>query len=236
MKPARRRVPALRALLTVPNAIALSIVFLCGITSWWFFTQSGVNVSTPNGFIQSIKNLGPSGILVYAGVLALAIIVSPIPSTPVTMAAGAVWGPSLASVFGILGIFLGSLVAYFIGRTLGRSTVRVLTGKVIHFSKHRGEIYLGGLVFVAHLLPFMPCDLISYGAGISGMSFPVFATANLLGIAPCIVLMTYLGSTFSANGAIVSGLIALFLATVFILPWGVKRYNWFGLRDTIRIE
>lgn len=223
-------------MLTAPNAIALLVLVLCAIASWWFATQSGIDLSNPKNFIQSVKDLGQFSILAYAGFLMVAIVVSPIPSTPVTIAAGAVWGPVLASIYGVVGIFLGSMIAYFIGRTLGRSTVQIFTGKVIYFSKHRGEIYLGWLVFIAHLLPFMPCDLISYGAGVSGMSLPIFAIANLLGITPCIFLLTHLGATFTVNPFIAITLIALFLITVIVLPWGVKRYNWLGLKDIIRIE
>jgi len=136
----------------------------------------------------------------------------------------------------VIGIYLGSLAAYFIGRTLGRSVVRALLGKMIYFSSHRGEIYLGWLVFVTHSMPFLPYDLVSSGAGISGLSFPIYAVACLLGVIPCIFFLTFMGSAITGGPGIALGIVLLFGLALLLLPLGVKRYNWWGLRDVIRVE
>lgn len=226
----------LQALVTVPNTIALAFFLLCTLAGWWLVTQSGINLSSPQNFVESIKNLGGVGILAYIGFLIVAIVIGPIPSTPVTVAAGAVWGPLPAALYGVIGLCLGSIAAYWIGRTLGRSAVQALIGKSIYFSKHRGEVYLGWIVFVTHLIPVMPYDLVSYGAGISGLSFPIFAVANLLGLIPNTLLLTCMGSAFTIGFPIAVTLAIVFLVMLIVLPWGVKRHNWLGLRDTIRLE
>jgi uncharacterized membrane protein YdjX (TVP38/TMEM64 family) len=236
MRKSRKRATKLSVLFNLPNTIALVFLVLCAMAGWWLVTQSNIDLSSPKGFVQSIQNLGTSGILAYIGFLIVAIVIGPVPSTPVTVAAGAVWGPLPAGIYGVFGLFVGSLAAYFIGRTLGRSAVKALTGKAIYFSKHRGEIYLGWLVFVVHLLPVMPYDLISYGAGISGLSLPIFAIANLLGLIPNTLLLTHLGSAFTIGFPVAIAIAVIFLAMLVILPWGVKRHNWLGLRDTIRLE
>jgi uncharacterized membrane protein YdjX (TVP38/TMEM64 family) len=236
MKQLRRKPHPLRALLTAQNGIALAVLLSCISIAWWLLSRSSLDFSNPQKLIESIQALGPLGIFLYVGFLVVAIVVGPIPSTPVTIAAGAVWGPNTAGVYGVLGIYLGSLAAYFIGRTLGRSVVRVLLGKVIFLSNHRGEVYLGWLVFLTHLMPFMPYDLVSYGAGISGMSFPIYATACLLGVIPCIFFLTHVGSAFTSGLLMGIGLVVAFALMLVILPWGVKRYNWLGLRDMIRLE
>lgn len=222
--------------LSLPNAIALTVFLLCLVTGAWAVTQSGIDFSKPADFTTWMSQLGWKGILLYVGFLAIAIVIGPIPSTPVTVAAGAVWGAMPAAVYGTVGIYLGSLIAYFIGRTLGRSTVKALTGKVIYLSNHRGETYLGWLVFMMHLIPIMPYELISYGAGISGMALPLYATMSLLGIIPCTILLTQMGSAFTVNLPIAIALVMGFLTMLIVLPWGIKRHNWLGLRDVIRLE
>ncbi|GAB4365730.1 MAG: hypothetical protein Kow00121_02550 [Elainellaceae cyanobacterium] len=211
-------------------------MLLCGFAVWWLVAQSGIDLSSPEGFILSIQKLGRLGIVAYIGFLIVAIVIGPVPSTPVTVAAGAVWGPIPASIYGVIGLFLGSLAAYLIGRTLGRAAVQALTGKAIYFSKHRGEVYLGWIVFATHTMPFMPYDLISYGAGISGMSLPIFAIANFLGIIPNALFLAHLGSAFTIGFPVAIALAVAFLAMLVVLPWGVKQHNWLGLRDTIRID
>lgn len=236
MKRPKSRFQRFRALLTPQNSIAMGILLFCTGIAWWLVDQSNLDFSKPQALAASIQSLGGLGILLYIGILFVAIVIGPIPSTPVTVAAGAIWSPMIAGFYGVIGIYLGSLAAYFIGRTLGRSVVRALLGKVIYFSNHRGEVYLGWLVFVSHLLPFVPYDLVSYGAGLSGMSFPIYATACLLGVIPCIFFLTYMGSALTGGLLLGVGLAVLFVLMLVLLPWGVKRYNWLGLRDLIRIE
>lgn len=195
-----------------------------------------VNLFTPDGFEQSVKRLGSWGPLIYIGLIALSVVISPIPSAPLAMIAGALWGAVVAGIYSVIGGFLGGLIAYYLGRTLGRSAIKALTGKIIVFSKRKGEIYLGWLIFVTRLLPVLSFDLISYGAGMTGLSLPIYATATLLGMIPSTFLLTYLGDAIVVDfpqGIVLS---IMFLIILVGLPWGIRRYNWFGLRDTVRME
>ncbi|NJR37672.1 MAG: TVP38/TMEM64 family protein [Leptolyngbyaceae cyanobacterium CSU_1_4] len=228
-----RRLKKLRVLLTAQNAIALLLLGVCLISAQRFLS---VDILNPSQLLRSIQDLGLLGKLIYAGILVLAVVVSPIPGTPLTVAAGAVWSPWTAGIYGTLGVFVGSLLAYFLGRTLGRSLIQVLSGKTIHISKHRGETYIGWLLFFSHLLPIVPFDLISYGAGMIRLSLPLYATATLLGTLPGTFLLAYLGASFTLSPR-VGIAIAVFFALLLIgVPWTIHRCNWFGIRDVIRIE
>jgi uncharacterized membrane protein YdjX (TVP38/TMEM64 family) len=127
-------------------------------------------------------------------------------------------------------------IAYYIGRTLGRSAIQSLTGKNIYFTKQHGEIYLTWFIFFTRLLPVLPFDLISYAAGIAGLSFPAYACATLLGMIPSTFFLTYLGSTFMVNKFLSIPLLIIFLILLIGLPWGIRRHNWLGIKDFIRIE
>lgn len=222
--------------LNLTNILVLGTLLLFGIAAIALISQADVQWSDSTQVIAWMNGLGWRGILIYVAFTAAAIVVSPIPSTPVTIAAGAVWGAVPAGVYGATGIFLGSLMAYGIGRSLGRSVVKALTGKIIHFSSHRGEVYLGVLVFFIHLIPVMPYELASYGAGISGMAFPLYAFTSLLGIVPCTFFLTHMGSAMTLSLPVAIALIGGFLAMVLLLPIGIRRHNWLGLRDVIRLE
>jgi uncharacterized membrane protein YdjX (TVP38/TMEM64 family) len=228
-----RRLKKLRVLLTAQNAIALLLLVVCLISGWRF---SSLDALDPSQLLRSIHDLGFVGKLIYAGILVVAVVISPIPGTPLTVAAGAVWSPWTAGTYGTLGVFVGSLLAYFLGRTLGRSLIQVLSGKTIHISKHRGETYIGWLLFLSHLLPIVPFDLMSYGAGMSRLSFPLYAIATLLGTIPGTFLLAYLGASFTISPWM-GGAIALFCALLLIVvPWKIRQHNWLGIRDVIRIE
>ncbi|MBD2090901.1 TVP38/TMEM64 family protein [Microcoleus sp. FACHB-1515] len=223
--------PKLLRLLTHLNSLALLVLALCLLTSWRL-----VQNRNPIDWIRSIAALGFAGKLAYVGILMLAIVFSPIPGTPIVVAAGAVWQPLTAAIYGTIGIFVGCLMAYFLGRTLGRSVIRSLTGKMLHLSTHRGELYLGWVVFITHLLPIAPFDLISYAAGMAGLSFGIYAIATLLGTIPCVFFLAYMGASFTVNLTVGLAIAAVFLILLVVLPFGVQRYNWFGIKDSIRIE
>lgn len=224
-----------RVLWTRKNAIALGIFLVCWLLCLWLM-KPNVNLLTPEGLKQGIKNFGFFAPLVYIIVLAISVVISPIPSAPLAVVAGAMWGSLPAGIYSVIGGFLGSLIAYYLGRTLGRSTIKALTGKIIYFSKARGELYLSWIIFITRLLPVFSFDLMSYGAGIAGLSFSKYAIATLLGMIPSTFLLTYMGDAWKVEmplGVIFS---AIFLIILVGLPWVIRRYNWLGLRDIIRIE
>lgn len=218
------------------NIVALTVLTLSLLVYWWLRTKSEVNLLHPEELRETIQDLGWLGIIVYISLIALAVVMSPIPGAPLTVAAGAVWGTFFAGIYSVIGGFLGGLIAYFIGRSLGRTAVYTMTGKVIYFTKNRGEIYLGWLIFITRLLPVLSFDLISYGAGITGLSLTIYATATLMGMIPSTFFLTYMGATFQVGKILGVVLLIIFVFLLVGLPWGVKRYNWFGLQDIIRIE
>lgn len=222
------------------NLIALVVLFLCLLSCWWLLNPDingfMLNIFTPTGFQQIIRRLGSFGPLIYIALIALSVVISPIPGAPLAVIAGALWGPIPAGIYSVIGGFLGSLIAYYIGGTLGRSTIRALTGKAIYFSKKRGEAYVGWLIFLTRLFPVLPFDLISYGSGVAGLSLSIYMTATLLGMIPSTFLLSYAGSAFITGVPQGIALGAILTIVLVGLPWGIKRYNWFGMRDIIRIE
>ncbi len=225
-----------RSLFHRQNLLPLGVVLLSLGAYYWASSHGQADILTPDGLKSAVAGTGLAGILVYISIISLAVVMSPIPGAPLTIAAGAVWGPLWAGFYSIIGGFLGSLIAYFIGRTLGKSAVHALTGKVVYFSKERGETYVGLIIFVTRLLPVLSFDLISYAAGMTGLSLSVYAPATLLGMTPSTLLLTYMGAAFTF-GATASILLAVvFLAVLVVLPWGIHRHNWLGLQDIIRVE
>ncbi|MEM9164419.1 MAG: VTT domain-containing protein [Cyanobacteria bacterium P01_F01_bin.4] len=231
----RRSVSRRRPKLSLQPAhwIAWVVLAGCAIAALWLLTQSDIPWARPDQWLQQLDKLGWKGVVFFMAFVAIAIIIGPIPSTPFTAAAGTVWGPNQAALYGIIGIFVGSVAAYFIGRTLGRSAVKALTGKAVYLSSHRGERYLGWVIMIGHAIPVMPYDLLSYGAGISGLPFSVFALPCLLGIIPCTLMMTHLGAALTINPGMTVAIALVLIAACSILAWGVRRHNWFGLKEVI---
>jgi uncharacterized membrane protein YdjX (TVP38/TMEM64 family) len=218
------------------NFVALGIVLLSVFVYVWVSHQAHANPLTTQGLKQIISHYGLLSIFTYIAVIALSVVISPIPGAPLAITAGMVWGTVPAGIYSVIGGFLGSLIAYFVGHTLGRSAIKALTGKSIYFSNVRGVWFMGGLIFVTRLLPVLSFDLISYGAGVSGLPLPIYASATLLGMIPSTFLLTYMGQSFMVGLPLAIGLSVVFVVLLIFLPWGIHRHNWFGLRDMIHVD
>lgn len=193
------------------------------------------NLFTPDGFKQGVVKLGFFAPLIYMWIIALSVVISPVPGSTLAMVAGNIWGGTLAGIYTVIGGFLGSLIAYFLGKTLGRSTIKKITGKTIYFTKNKGEFYLTCLVFMTRLLPIFSFDLISYGAGMAGLSLPKYATATLLGMIPSTFILTHVGSSISTISSGISyGIITLIL--LIILPFLINKFNLFNLKNIVIIK
>jgi uncharacterized membrane protein YdjX (TVP38/TMEM64 family) len=108
-----KRQERIKILFNRQNTFALAILLLCLAVCYWLLNPQ-VNILTPEGFRETVKNLGLLGPFVYIGILALSVVISPIPSAPLAVIAGTIWGTLMAGIYSIIGGFIAflSLVKY----------------------------------------------------------------------------------------------------------------------------
>lgn len=224
------------AFLSPGNLTALALLGACVGLLFWLRSTAGAELFSPEGLTSFVTDLGWRGVLIYICILVISVVLSQIPGVPLAVAAGMIWGPWLGTLYSVAGGFLGGLIAYYLGRTLGRSLVKAITGKAFRFTEQRGERYLAVVVFVTRLLPVLSFDLVSYASGMSGLSVRLYAVATFFGMIPSTLLLTTLGSRLVLGGpaAFLLSLVAALL--ILGLPFGVKRWNWLGLRELVRAE
>lgn len=163
-----------------------------------------------------IESAGPWGLLAVAGAMAAAVVVAPLPSAPLAVAAGAAYGEVWGTVAVVAGAEAGSLIAFGLARRLGADLVRAWIprgGVFDRLSEPRSQTWLMAIVFVSRLLPFLSFDAVSYAAGLSPLAFWRFAVATLLGVLPVAFLLAYAGAdlleTGSTTGMVLIGLLAV---------------------------
>ena len=171
-----------------------------------------------------LTSAGPLAPLVLMLIMAVAVVVSPIPSLPLDLAAGAVFGPLLGTTYAVIGAEIGAIVSFLIARALGRELLTKLLRTDVVFCEKCSDHHLLVLLVLARLVPVFSFDVISYGAGLTNVSWKVFAIATLVGMIPPTFVLTYLGSGVVSTQwpMILAGvvMVALFLFT----PKLVKRY------------
>lgn len=182
-----------RARLLKLGAGALAVLAL--IAAYWVLRETGV-LGTIVDEVQLrgwIVNLGAWGPIAVIALMMLAILVSPIPSAPIAMAAGAAYGHGWGTLYVLIGAEAGALAAFGIARMLGGATLSRWFGNRLSVGLSGSQNVLMGIVFASRLLPFISFDLISYAAGLTPLSWGRFALATLAGIVPASFFLAHLG-------------------------------------------
>jgi uncharacterized membrane protein YdjX (TVP38/TMEM64 family) len=165
---------------------------------------------------QQLNDAGSFAPLLLIGSMALAVVIPPIPSLPLDLAAGAAFGPFYGALYAIIGAEIGAMGCFLVARVLGREALSRLLKVETTFCQMCTDHQLMGLMFVARLIPIFSFDMVSYGAGLTNISLKTFAIATLVGMAPPTFALTYFGSSVVSTQwpMVVAGaaMVVLFLA------------------------
>lgn len=218
-----------RKLLIAATAVALVVAL-----EWRFQILGPLARALDPARLESwLGDAGPLAPLLFIAVMALAVV-SPLPTIPLDLLAGRLFGPLPGTLYSVVGATLGSLVSFQLARWLGRDFVaRFLKGH-IHFCQRCSDRLLSKIVFLGRLLPIAPFDLLSYGAGLTRMSASRFAAASFLGMLPLTFAYNAAGDLVLRSRWVgwVGG--GLMLVLFFLLPWWIERYDLFSMRQYFR--
>lgn len=154
--------------------------FIClDIFAIVFYILSATKIISTLTSIEALRdfidNFGSTAVIIYIVIQFLQVVILPIPGS-VTVAVGvALFGPFFSSLYSFIGIILGSIVAFFIGRVIGYKAVCWIVGKEDldkWLEKLKGKDYL--LLSIMFLLPLFPDDVLCFVAGLSSMTTPYF--------------------------------------------------------------
>ena len=182
---------------------------------------------------EQLRRLGWLAPLVFIFLQALQVIISPIPGEVTGFLGGYLFGVRLGFIYSTIGLGLGTMAAFWIGRWLGTPIVaRYLKGRVFERFRFLMQAEEAILVFIIYLIPGFPKDLVSYLFGMSPIGAWPFAIASILGRMPGTWLITAQGArTATGQYTQLALLIALMAAVAIplyyhrqkILKW-VRRF------------
>ena len=180
--------------------VAVAAVLAMAALYWWL-DRSGAMAAILDGdaLRQRINGFGAAGPLAVIGLMTLAILVSPIPSAPIALAAGAAYGHTWGTTYIVLGAELGALAAFGLARLLGHDVVHRWFGDRLPNTRLRSQGALMAVVFASRLLPFISFDVVSYAAGLTTLTLWRFALATLAGILPASFLLAHFGGEMATG-------------------------------------
>lgn len=173
------------------------------------------NFASPSFVREYLLSLGNWGYLVYV-ILFLLSIPLPIPSTPVAIAGGYVFGIIVGTALTIIATLIGASIAFYLIRYYGEPLLEKVVSKhhiehFMHIFKKRG---INGAI-IAYAIPIFPSDSINFMLGLSKIRYHTFLLVVIIGSLPRYVLITALGQElltgFTWKTIIIPILVTLYL-------------------------
>ena len=224
-------------------AMLLGLAIVLAGAYWVVHQYDITEYLQPARFVEFLQSFGMLAPAVFVGIMALAVVVSPIPSLPLDLAAGAAFGPLLGTIYAVLGAEIGAIISFLIGRALGQELLSRLLKTNVVFCEKCSDHHLIGFIFFARLLPLFSFDLVSYGAGLTTMSLKAFALATLVGMIPPTFALVYFGSSAMAANWLLIFLSLLLIGLLIVLPKFIMRNqaSWWvqlilGKKPEIEVE
>jgi uncharacterized membrane protein YdjX (TVP38/TMEM64 family) len=119
----------------------------------------------------------------------------PLPVTVLMVANGVVFGVWGGMLVSFVGGFAGSVVAYGLGHHFGRGVAEGIVPRAALDAADRVMKRRGGwAVVLGRWVPGIPCDPLSYAAGITRMPLVPFLVLTVVGLIPANLVTAYLGA------------------------------------------
>lgn len=182
MNPARH---PLRLLLAA--ALLLSALFF----AWYFLPLQYWSLV----FLTALRGLGDVALIVYAVIYIIATLIM-VPLAPLAIGAGYLFGLYTSFAVTLAAATIGAVAAFLLSRRLLASTFqRVLRPHPVLAATEHSIAEQGWLVvFLLRLSPVIPSHLLNYLCGITTIPAWHYIIATLLGKAPLIFLLSYIGA------------------------------------------
>ena len=184
-----------RLVFTILILITLSLSVL------YFLIKSGIftKVTSVKELREYIKGFGASALLATLVLQILQVVILPIPGVITIGVSVALFDALKGAIISFVGIFIGSVIAFLIGRKLGKRTVCWLVGED---NLNRVQKKVSGkdkiVLSFMFLFPFFPDDLLCFVAGLSTMPIKYFLI--MITITRLISVFT---TAYSVNGSVI---------------------------------
>jgi uncharacterized membrane protein YdjX (TVP38/TMEM64 family) len=191
---------------------------------WWLLQGLGLPMSfSPAGIAGWFNSQGSLGPLLLLLLMTLTVVVGPLPTLPVTAAAGLSFGLLPGALLSIIGAMAGAMIAFTLARLLGRDVLRARLPTNPLFGVEGSQRLLCLTVLVTRLVPIFSFALVSYAAGVTAITAGRFALGTVIGMLPMTLVFAGLGRAFELHPLLSITAAVAILSVMTLLPWYLSR-------------
>lgn len=204
----------------------LVLVFLTGL---FYLTIHYMPVITalikkPEAFRRLLLAYGYGSVLVFIFFQIMQVVVAAIPGEFVQVAGGYVFGTALGTLYSMVGILLGALIAFSIARFIGYPIVKLVVSPrhMERFSFLANNKKSEVAMFLLFLIPGIPKDALVYIAGLTPTDPLRFFTIFVLARLPGLLGSAYIGANLEAKHYTVVIIVTIISVILFAAGFLVK--------------
>jgi uncharacterized membrane protein YdjX (TVP38/TMEM64 family) len=210
--------------------IGASALFI-GVCAWFVMSETSglsylVRLYQDKRLLkQTLKDWGILAPVFFIVLQALQVVFSPVPGEATGFLGGFLFGVWGGFIYSTIGLTVGSVGAFAIGRWLGAHFVRKVVSKETwdrlgFIVEAEGAI----LCFIVYLIPGLPKDIVCYLFGISPMPLWVFTVVSGLGRMPGTWILSAQGA-HTATGQYIQVVLITAIAVAVALPLFYYRHR-----------
>jgi len=209
--------------------ISLAVIAVIAILGFLLFKRLGLNDITREQIQNYIESKGAVAPLIFILISFAQVTLIPIPGTITILAGNYLFGPIRSFLYSYIGMLLGAMAAFFLGKLIGRPFVNWIAGgkekasEWIDKLKGREKI----VMFFMFLLPLFPDDLLCAIAGMFKYSAVEFLVLQIITRATSIfgTLFFMSGEVIPYNAWGISLIAVLAIAAVVCFVLSMKHYD-----------
>lgn len=206
-----------KKLLTLSKFIIL-IIILIAVPIYVAVFKSDViaRFENYNDVVKYIRSYGVYSRGVFILLQIMQIVISIIPGQLFQIAAGSIFGIMQGLLLSLLGVFLGEIFTFYLGKFLGKDGLKLFLGeeKMDSLTQKLNTEKAYFITFIFFLLPGVPKDLMCYVAGISNIKLHTFLIISLSGRFPIMLVSIVFGNMFITKNYVGMAIIAVLIGVL----------------------
>ena len=209
----------------ISAGVIAAFILFCAAVGWFIGRPLIQFVGEPEKFRAWVNESGFWGMIAFVGMTVFQVIIAFVPGEPLEIGAGYAFGAFWGTLLCIIGITLGSLIVFWLVRTLGVRLLEVFFTyeKIKSLKFLQNEKRLALITFFLFFLPGTPKDLLTYFVGLTKIDFKGFLFIVAVARIPSVITSTIGGSLLGSEKYILA--VIAFGITLLISVVGWFIYN-----------
>jgi uncharacterized membrane protein YdjX (TVP38/TMEM64 family) len=173
-------------------------------------------------FQEYLRGLGVWGPTVSIILMIASSIAVPVPVTVLMIANGLVFGVWTGMLVSFIGGLGGAVSTYVIGRHLGRDAVsRLLSSSNLEAADRAMHRRGSWAIVIGRWIPGIPCDPISYVAGITRTPIVRFVLLTVLGLLPANLVTAFVGAEAATDVQLQYWIFGILIGISVLFVWAL---------------